>query len=68
MKDSFILRLNQLDTSYLILLCVLGIGCAAAIFSYTGLLAWLLRLVGWVLGGSIRKGFLLWELLFAWAT
>jgi HEAT repeat protein len=68
MKDTFLIRLNQLDSSYLILLCVAGVGFAAAIVFYTGLLGWVLRGLGYVIGGGIRRGFLLWESLFAWAS
>ena len=68
MRDAFLIRLNQLDSSYLILLLVIGIALAAVILFYSGLLGWFMGLIGKVLGGSIRKGFQLWELLFAWAS
>lgn len=68
MKDSFLIRLNQLDSSHLILFCVFGVGLAVSVLFYTGLLGWILRGLGYVLGGSIRQGFLLWERLFAWAS
>ncbi len=68
MKDSFLVNLNQLDSSYLVLLCVFGIGLAAGIHFYTGLLGWALRGLGWVIRATIRRGFLLWERLLAWAT
>jgi HEAT repeat protein len=67
-KHAFLIRLNQLDSSYLILLCVAGVGIAAAILLYTGLLGWVLRGLGHVVRGSIRRGFLLWERLFAWLS
>ena len=68
MKDSFLIRLNQLDSSYLILLSVAGVGVAVAMLFYTGLLGWVLNKLGYVVGGCIRQGFLLWERLFAWAS
>jgi hypothetical protein len=68
MKDSFLIHLNQLDSSYLVLLSVAAVGFAAAILFYTGLLGWVLRLIGYAVRGSIVQGFLLWERLFAWAS
>ncbi len=65
--SSFI-RLNQLDSSYLILLFVAGVVLAAALLYYTGLLGWALRGLSHVVRGSIRGGFLLWERLFAWLS
>ena len=67
MKESLLIHLDHLNSSYLILLTVAGVGFAAAILFYTGLLGWALRMVGHVVRGSIRQGFLLWERLFAWA-
>jgi HEAT repeat protein len=68
MRDAFLIRLNQLDSSYLILLLVVGAGLAAGALFYTGVLGWIIGGVGRLLGGCIRKGFQLWELLFGWAT
>jgi HEAT repeat protein len=68
MNDSFMFRLNHLNSSYLILLFVAGVGFAVAFLFRTGLLGWVLRLVGHVFRGSIRQGFLLWERLFGWAS
>jgi HEAT repeat protein len=60
--------LNQLDSSYLILFSVAGVGFAAAFLFYTGLLGWALGWLGRIVRSAIRQGFLLWEWLFAWAT
>src|SRR5689334_5212534 len=68
MKHSFLIRLNQLDSSYLVLFCLAGLGLAAAILIYAGLFGWLFGVLGLVIRTSIRKGFLLWERLFAWAS
>ena len=68
MNDSFLIRLNQLDSSYLILLSVGGVGLASATLFYTGLLGWVLRGLSRVVGAIIRRGFLLWRRLFAWAS
>ena len=68
MKDSFLFRLNQLDSSYLILLVVAGVGFAVAVLYYTGLLGWALGWLGNIIRIGIRRGFLLWERLLAWAS
>ena len=67
MKDAFFIRLNQLDSSYLILISVAGVGLAAVLLAYTGFLGWIIRGLSFLVQGSIRGGFLLWERLFAWA-
>jgi HEAT repeat protein len=64
-KESFLIRLNQLDSSYLVLLSVAGIGSFAAIVIWTGLLDWVLCALGHVVRRSIRRGFLLWERFFS---
>ena len=67
-KNAFFLRLNQLDSSFLVLLALAGLGVAVGFLFYTGLLGWALRGLGFVVRGSIRQGFLLWERFFAWAS
>lgn len=68
MRDTFLIRLNQVNSSYLIVFLVVGVGLVAAVLFYTGLLGWILGRIGRVIAGSTRKGFQLWELLFAWAS
>jgi HEAT repeat protein len=68
MKESLLIHLNQLDSSYLVLLSLAGLGIAAAILIYAGLATWIFCVLGRVVRGSIRRGFLLWERLFAWAS
>jgi len=68
MKESFLIHLNQLDSSYLVLLSLAGLGVAVAVLIYTGLASGILRVLSHVVRGSIRKGFLVWERLFAWAA
>ena len=68
MKESFLIHLNQLDSSYLVLLSLAGLGIAAAILIYTGLASWIFCVLSRIVRGSIRKGFLVWERLFAWAS
>lgn len=62
---SFFIRLNQLDSSYLIVLSLAGVALAAIVLIYTGLLGCIMRALGRVVDGSIRHGFSLWELLFS---
>jgi hypothetical protein len=66
--DHFLIRLSQLDSSYLILLSVAGVGLAVALLVFTGLLGLGLRGLGYVVHSSIRNGFLLWERLFSGAS
>ncbi len=66
--EQFLIRLSQLDSSYLILLSVAGVGLAVAILAVSGLLGWGLRGLGYVVHGSIKNGFLLWERLFSAAS
>ena len=61
-------RLNHLDSSYLILLFVVGVGFSVAILFYTGLLGWVFGWLGHIVKRSIQQGFLLWERWFAWAS
>ena len=68
MGNDFFFRLNQLDSSYLVLLSIAGLGLLAGALAYTGIVGWVLRGTAFVIRGTIRQGFLLWERLFAWAT
>src|ERR1051326_4122894 len=68
MNNSFLIRLNQLDSSYLVLLSLAGLIIAAAILFYTGLLVWIVGVLGRVVRWCIRKGFRLWERALAWAA
>ncbi len=68
MNDSWLARLEQADTSYLLLVTLAGIILAAGILYKTGLLGWALRAIGLVVRECIQNGFLLWERLLAWAS
>ena len=63
-KQAIFVQLNQLDSSYLVLLCLGGLGFTAGILVYTGLLGWAMGGLDYVVRGSIRRGFLLWARLF----
>jgi hypothetical protein len=61
-------RLEQADPSYLLLAAIAGTSLLAGILYQIGLIGWVLRGFGFVVRGAIRKGFLLWEHLLAWAS
>jgi HEAT repeat protein len=67
-KDAFLLRLDQLSSSYLVLLCLTGVGLVAGVLFYIGFIGWAVRLFSHFVRESIRNGFRVWELLFSWAT
>lgn len=61
-------ELDQLHSSYLILVTLAALGLIAGLLFFTGLLGWVVRLLGLTVRGSVRQGFLLWERLLAWAA
>jgi HEAT repeat protein len=67
-KDGFLVRLDQLSSSYLVLLFLAGVGVVAGLLFYIGLIGWALGVFGRFVRSSIRRGFQLWELLFSWAN
>ncbi len=68
MNDSWFARLERVDTSYLLLATLAGTALAASILYQIGLIGWALRAIGLVVRECIRRGFLLWERLLAWAS
>jgi HEAT repeat protein len=64
---SWFVDLDQAHSSYLLLATLAGLGLAAGVLYGVGLLGWVLRVLGLVVRGSIRQGFLLWERLLGWA-
>jgi HEAT repeat protein len=60
-------ELDQLHSSYLILLTLVALGLAAGVLYYLGLLGRVIGVLGVVVRGAVRCGFHLWERLFAWA-
>ena len=60
--------LEHVHTSYLLLGTLAGTVLAAGILYQIGLIGWVLRGLGMIVRGGIRRGFLLWERLLAWAT
>jgi hypothetical protein len=66
--SSWFVRLEQAQTSYLLLATLVGIAAAAAILYQVGIMGWVLRGLGYVVRRAIEQGFLLWERLFAWGS
>ena len=61
------LRLDQLDSSALVLVCVAVLAAATVILWKVGLIGWAVRLFGVLVRAAIHIGFVLWKKLFAWA-
>ncbi len=69
MRDpAWVVELDQAHSSYLLLATLTALVLAAAGLYQVGLVGWVVRVLGLVIGGSIRKGFRLWERLLAWAS
>jgi hypothetical protein len=68
MGDSFLVRLDQLGSSYLILVTLGLVVIVAGILFQIGLIGWLFNAVGSIIRWTVRKGFQIWERLFAWAS
>ena len=67
-SSSWFARLEQAQTSYLLLATLAGTGLAVGVLYRLGVVGWALRVLGHVVRGGIEKGFLLWERLFGWAS
>ena len=67
-NSSWFAKLEQTQTSYLLLATLAVTVLAAGILYQIGLIGWVLRGLGLVVRGGIRSGFLLWERLLAWAS
>ena len=68
MNTSWFVRLEQTQTSYLVLAILAGTVASAAILYKIGVLGWALRGLGEVVRTGIGKGFFIWERWFAWAS
>ena len=66
--SSWFARLEQTQTSYLLLAILAVTAAAAAILYQVGVMGWVLRGLGHVVRAGIGKGFLFWERSFAWAS
>src|SRR3954466_1941884 len=67
MADAFFLHADQLDSSYLVLAGLGAVAVAVGLFFYSGMLERTLGGLSQVARRIIRQGFLVWEMLFAWA-
>ncbi len=65
---SWMVRLEQAQTSYLLLATLAGMGLLAALLYLAGIAGRSLRLLGQMVRSAITHGFLLWERSFAWAS
>jgi HEAT repeat protein len=68
MHMSWFIRLDQVHSSYLVLMSLATAAVAGGVLLRLGLLGRALRGLGFVVGTSIRQGFLLWERLLSWAS
>jgi hypothetical protein len=66
--SSWFTKLEQTQTSYLLLAALTVTVLAAGTLFQIGLIGWVLRGLGMIVRGGIRSGFLLWERLLAWAS
>ena len=67
-KPAWWIELDQLHTSYALLALLAGLGIFVGILYQTGVLGWLLGIVGYAIRGAIRNGFFIWRRLFSWAS
>jgi HEAT repeat protein len=65
---NWLIELDQLHSSYLVLISLLVLGTMIGVLYWIGLVGLVLRLTSLVVSGCIRQGFLLWEQLLSWAT
>lgn len=61
---SWLIDLDQVHSSYLVLIAIATIALAACLLFYFGLL----RLLDRAVGVAIQTGFILWERLLSWAS
>lgn len=67
-KDAFLVRLDQLSSSYLVLLSLVMVGIFAGVLFHFGVISAVTRIFNHVVRESIRLGFRFWERCFAWAA
>jgi hypothetical protein len=66
--SSWFAKLEQTQTSYLLLATLTATVLVAGILHRVGLIGWVLRGLGIIVRGSIRGGFRFWERLLGWAS
>jgi HEAT repeat protein len=67
-SSSWFARLEQTETSYLLLATLAGAGLAIGALHRLGVVGWALRVVGYLVRRGIERGFLVWERLLSWAS
>jgi HEAT repeat protein len=67
-KPAWWIELDQLHTSYALLAVLAALGILVGVLYQTGVLGWILRIVGITIRGAIRNGFVIWRSLFSWAS
>jgi HEAT repeat protein len=60
-------QLDQMPSSHLILITMVGLGILATALSYTGVVEWFFKCVQILVRWAVRQGFLTWQRLFSWA-
>lgn len=66
--SSWFAKLEQTQTSNLLLATLAGAGLAIGVLYRLGAIGWALRVLGYVVRAGIERGFLLWERLLGWAS
>ena len=64
----FLVRLDQLSSSYFVIVFLILVAIAAGLLFRIGVIPWGLRLFASLVRASIVGGFQLWKRLFAWAS
>ncbi len=63
----WLIDLDRANSDYAVLATLAALALVGAVLFRVGLIGWVLRLFGRVVRGAIRRGFLVWERLLAWA-
>ena len=67
-QADFVMRLDHLSSSYLIILGLLLVVIAAGFLFRIGLIEWAVDVFARSVRSSVRRGFHLWQRLFSWAS
>ena len=67
-QADFVMRLDHLSSSYLIILGLLLVVIAAGFLFRIGLIEWAVDVFARSVRSSVRRGFRLWQRLFSWAS
>jgi HEAT repeat protein len=67
-SPTWLINLDQMESSYLLLGTLAALGVAAGVLFQVGVVGWLIRVLGFAVDWGMRHGFHLWERLLSWAT